>query len=126
MSMKFEIGTKVKIRTDLKTDSLYNGIDFTVDMKQYMGKEAKIVDCKIVDCNENAYFLDIDNSCWYWGEKMLEEISNTPTLDRMLEIQKQSELCGEFLDWFPVQICSFERRQKRESLFVNADGSGAI
>lgn len=25
---------------------------------------------------------------------------NTPTLDRMLEIQEQSELCGEFLDWF--------------------------
>ena len=25
---------------------------------------------------------------------------NTPTLDRMLEIQEQSQLCGEFLDWF--------------------------
>ena len=25
---------------------------------------------------------------------------NTPTLDKMLEIQEQSELCGEFLDWF--------------------------
>lgn len=24
----------------------------------------------------------------------------TPTLDRMLEIQEQSELCGDFLDWF--------------------------
>lgn len=119
MSMKFEIGTKVKIRTDLKTDSLYNGIDFTVDMKQYMGKEAKIV-----DCNENAYFLDIDNSCWSWGEKMLEAISNTPTLDRMLEIQKQSELCGEFLDWFLYKYAVFERRQKRESPFVNADGAG--
>lgn len=62
MSMKYEIGTKVKIRTDLKTDNLYNGIDFTIDMKSYMGKEAKIV-----DYNENAYFLNIDNSCWSLG-----------------------------------------------------------
>ena len=27
MSMKFEIGTKVRIKTDLKTDELYSGID---------------------------------------------------------------------------------------------------
>lgn len=118
MLMKYEIGTKVKIRTDLKTDNLYNGIDFTIDMKSYMGKEAKIV-----DCNENAYFLDIDNSCWSWGETMLEEVSNTPTLDRMLEIQEHSELCGEFLDWFLHKYAVFERRQKRESPFVDPDGA---
>ena len=40
---------------------------------------------------------------------------NTPTLDRMLEIQEQSELCGEFLDWFLHKYAVFERRQKRES-----------
>lgn len=74
MSMKFKIGTKVKIRTDLKTDKLYNGIDFSIDMKPYMGKEAKIV-----DCNESAYFLDVDNRFWSWGEKMLESISNVST-----------------------------------------------
>lgn len=117
MSMKFEIGTKVRVRTDLKTDKVYNGIDFSIDMKPYMGKEAKIV-----DCNESAYFLDVDNQFWSWGEKMLEKISETPTLDRMLEIQEQSELCGEFLDWFLYKYAVFERRQKRESPFVNADG----
>ena len=80
-----------------------------------MGKEAKIV-----DCNENAYFLDVDNSFWSWGETMLEDVSNTPTLDRMLEIQEQSELCGEFLDWLLCKYAVFERRQKRES----PDGAG--
>ena len=118
MLIRFEIGAKVKIRTDLITDNLYNGIDFTIDMKPYMGKEAKIV-----DCNENAYFLDIDNKFWSWGEKMLEKISETPTLDKMLEIQEQSELCGEFLDWFLHKYAVFERRQKRESPFVNPDGA---
>lgn len=74
MSMKYEIGTKVKIRTDLETDKLYSGIDFSIDMKPYIGKEAKIV-----DCNESAYFLDIDNRFWSWGEKMLESISDVST-----------------------------------------------
>lgn len=118
MSMKYKIGTKVRIRTDLETDKLYNGIDFSIDMKSYMGKEAKIV-----DRNENAYFLDVDNRFWSWGETMLKEVSNTPTLDRMLEIQEQSELCGEFLDWFLHKYAVFERRQKRESPFVNPDGA---
>lgn len=63
MSMKYKIGTKVRIRTDLETDKLYNGIDFSIDMKSYMGKEAKIV-----DYNGTAYFLDIDNKFWSWGK----------------------------------------------------------
>lgn len=49
---------------------------------------------------------------------------NTPTLDRMLEIQEQSELCGKFLDWLLYKYTLFERKQKRESPFVNADGAG--
>lgn len=48
----------------------------------------------------------------------------TPTLDRMLEIQKQSELCGEFLDFLLHKYTLFERKQKRETAFVNADGVG--
>lgn len=49
---------------------------------------------------------------------------NTPTLDRMLEIQEQSELCGEFLDWFLYRYTAFEKKKKRESPFVNPDGAG--
>lgn len=77
MSMKFEIGTKVRIKTDLKTDELYSGIDFSIDMKKYMGKEATIV-----DYNDCAYFLDVDNRFWSWGEKMLENIFNIPTKEK--------------------------------------------
>lgn len=47
----------------------------------------------------------------------------TPTLDRMLKIQEQSKLCGEFLDWFLCKYAVFERRQKRESPFVNPYGA---
>ena len=35
----------------------------------------------------------------------------TPTLDRMVEIQEQSQLCGEFLDWFLRKYTVFDRKQ---------------
>ena len=35
--------------------------------------------------------------------------SKTPTLDRMVEIQEQSQLCGEFLDWFLGKYTVFDR-----------------
>lgn len=49
---------------------------------------------------------------------------NTPILDKMLEIQEQSEVYGEFLDWFLYRYTVFERKQKRESPFVDAYGAG--
>lgn len=38
----------------------------------------------------------------------------TPTLDIMIEIQEQSQLCGEFLDWLLRKYTMFDRKQKRE------------
>ena len=48
----------------------------------------------------------------------------TPTLDRMVEIQEQSQLCGEFLDWFLRKYTVFDRKQKRESPFADVMGNG--
>lgn len=48
----------------------------------------------------------------------------TPTLDEMVEIQEQSQLCGEFLDWFLRKYTVFDRKQKRESPYANIMGNG--
>ena len=48
----------------------------------------------------------------------------TPTLDEMVEIQEQSQLCGEFLDWFLRKYTVFYRKQKRESPYANVMGNG--
>lgn len=48
---------------------------------------------------------------------------DTPTLDKMLEVQEQSQLCGEFLDWFLQRYTVFDRKQSREEIFVNAMGN---
>ena len=42
-------------------------------------------------------------------------MSNTPTLDRMLEIQEQSQICGEFLEWLQIKYAMFDKKQKRDS-----------
>ena len=47
----------------------------------------------------------------------------TPTLDRMIEIREQSQLCGEFLDWFLKKYTVFERKH-RESPFADVMGNG--
>lgn len=48
----------------------------------------------------------------------------TPTLDEMVEIQEQSQLCGEFLDWFLRKYTVFDIKQKRESPYANVMGNG--
>lgn len=44
---------------------------------------------------------------------------NTPTLDRMLEIQEQSQLCGEFLEWLQSKYTMYDKKVKRESPFMD-------
>lgn len=50
--------------------------------------------------------------------------SKTPTLDKMVKIQEQSQLCGKFLDWFLHKYTVFDRKQKRENPFANVMGNG--
>lgn len=40
---------------------------------------------------------------------------NTPTLDRMLEIQENSQLCGKFLEWLQSKYTMYDKKIKRES-----------
>ncbi len=69
---------------------------------------------------QRSIILNDDN----WSVEVAQNKINTPTLDRMLKIQEQSELCGEFLDWFLYKYTVFERKQKREFPFVDAYGAG--
>lgn len=48
----------------------------------------------------------------------MEQIK-TPTLNKMLEVQEQSELCGEFLDWLLQKYVMYDKKEKRESPFVD-------
>ena len=43
---------------------------------------------------------------------------NIPTLNKMLEIQEQSQICGEFLDWLLSKYTMYDKKMKRESPFM--------
>lgn len=68
---------------------------------------------------KNKYMHMMDNN---EISKSADKIS-TPTLDIMLKIQEQTELCGEFLDWLLSRYAVFEKRQRRESPFVDPNGA---
>ena len=67
--LKHSINTKVKIRSDLEEGKQYGGYTFTTPMKDYKGKDAKIID---VDYNNLTYRLDIDGRFWSWTDEMFE------------------------------------------------------
>jgi hypothetical protein len=42
---------------------------------------------------------------------------DTPTLDKMLEIKEQSQLCGEFLEWLQSKYAMFELKTPSTDLY---------
>ncbi|WVS22314.1 hypothetical protein [Enterococcus phage vB_EFaS_ZC1] len=84
--MVFQIGDKVTIKEDLKLyESFGKGVTFVPEMKEYLGKEAKVV---VVDSYDGlAVNLDIDNECFVWHEEMLIKEEAKPselTLEMLL------------------------------------------
>lgn len=95
------------------------------------GKLYKVIEQKE---NRQGYVCESadDDKKYYFFEDEVEVVSEeemtkvkTPTLDRMLEIREQSQLCGEFLDWFLQRYTVFDRNRSRESdsLFMNVLGN---
>lgn len=71
--LKLSIGTKVRIRSDLKAAYQYGTHGTAEEMLEYAGKEATIVAYEQEeDCNP-AYLLDIDDRFWSWSDEMFEK-----------------------------------------------------
>lgn len=67
--MKYNVGDKVKIRTDLDINTVYNGWDCSRDMVLYGGRIATIV-----KCYDDSYHIDVDNEDYNWTDKMFEDV----------------------------------------------------
>lgn len=52
----------------------------------------------------------------------MQKASTTPTLDYMLEIQEQSQICGEFLEWLQTKYAMFRLDESRETAFYQGAG----
>lgn len=46
----------------------------------------------------------------------------TPMLDRMREVQEESQLCGEFLEWLQGRFAMFNKNTSREEAHYIGSG----
>lgn len=88
--MKFKVGDRVRIRTDLKIFEKYGSQYFVVsDMKQHEGEIAIIT--KVFD---DSYFINLDP--FYWTDEMLEQFDADLTISQLQsEIDKLSNKVQE-------------------------------
>ena len=71
--MKYKIGDKVKVRTDLIVDGVYGGQSFMSGMKLFAGK---IYTIRKIDSDRKYYmFQEIG---WVWTDEMIEGPVKTP------------------------------------------------
>lgn len=72
--LNWAIGTRVKIREDLKPNCLYGGTMFMEEMLPYIGETATIMNYEQEEDCSPAYLLDVDDEFWSWNEVMLERV----------------------------------------------------
>ena len=77
--MKYKVGDKVKVRTDLVVDNQYGGLSFVVDMKSCAGKEF-IIEKEYHGYAGGRYKLE-GVSMWVWTDEMLLKSGTFTKLD---------------------------------------------
>ena len=70
--MKYKIGDKVRVRSDLVINYDYGDCDFIEDMIEYKGNLVTIC-----ECNRDSYHIKEDGGYWFWtGLEILTPISS--------------------------------------------------
>ena len=72
--MKYKVGDKVRVRSDLVVDAVYGEFTFVGAMVEYMGKEFAIQDAQATVGNTSTGYR-LDNACFSWSDEMLEPAS---------------------------------------------------
>lgn len=75
--MRFKVGDKVRVRTDLVANEYYGSRNFVRDMEQFKGKEFTIE--KVFDYTQ-AYHLS-GGIYWNWTDGMLEPVEEKEMVD---------------------------------------------
>lgn len=81
---KYKIGDKVRVRSDLKSDTWYNSVLVNCTMAESRNEILTIE--KIVGNKEYR----VEENQWLWGEDMFEPVEETVTLKELKEIKKDN------------------------------------
>ena len=85
--MRYKVGDKVKVKSDLKENTSYGGKIFVRDMAVYRGKNVEI--SKVHD---DAYCIKESDREWFWTDKMFEPVEEMSAEEA---IKLFGELCHE-------------------------------
>ena len=110
--MKYKVGDRVRIRSDLKEYENYEEYRFVSSMGIYQGEEVIIT-----EVNSDSYSIDIDCGAWKWTDEMFESseemsameaiqflgefCTNTPCCDCVISKLNVGHTCKEITKDFP-------------------------
>lgn len=92
--MKYKVGDRVRVRSDLETGAPYGDWLFSSGMNDYKGKVVTIS-----ETYQNKYRVREDKERWVWTDEMLEglvedELTAEEAIKILGEICCENELCG--------------------------------
>lgn len=85
--MRYKVGDKVKVRSDLKENTRYGGQIFVRDMAVHCGKNVEI--SKVHD---DAYCIKESDREWFWTDEMFEPVEEMSAEEA---IRLQRKICRE-------------------------------
>lgn len=98
--MRYKVGDKVKVRSDLKENIRYGGQIFVRDMAVHCGKNVEI--SKVYD---DAYCIKESDREWFWTDEMFEP------LDKM-SAAEVIRILGELCNNTPCRSCPVRKLDK--------------
>ena len=101
--MKYKVGDKVRVRSNLKENTRYGGEIFARDMTEYLGKTVEI--SKSFD---NVYFIKGTDREWHWTDEMFEPVEEMSAVEA-LEIL--SEICMKQVTCYKCPIQCIDRQK---------------
>lgn len=96
--MRYKVGDKVKVRSDLKENISYGGQIFVRDMAVHCGKNVEI--SKVYD---DAYCIKESDREWFWTDEMFEPVEEELTAEEAIKIQ--GEMCRSIM----CKDCAIDR-----------------
>ena len=93
--MKYNVGDKVRIKEDLKTNKDYNGLNFDEEMAQFKGK---IVTIKAKSVFSDHYKIEEDTFGWFWNDEMLEDIKENEKMGKLEDLEQKYKELGEEIE----------------------------
>ena len=104
--MKYKVGDKVRVRTDLIVDKIYGAEKFISLMCEFKGRI-----CTIKEFCGKCYLLEEDDDEWYWSDEMLEDVSNN-------EMDESKEFHDAFVEMIDFAKEHLTKEQFNEFIYT--------